>query len=116
MRDECQHCHRIAKSNPMQPPVDITPPEYPFQQVCCDYFTYNNHDYVVVVDRYSNWPMVFRSENGAEGLVKRLREAFVTFGIPEELTSDGGTQFTSGKTQQFLKSVSRKIQRWFEIS
>lgn len=57
-----------------------------------------------MVDRYSNWPMVFRSESGAEGLVKRLRETFVTFGIPEELTSDGGPQFTSGKTREFLKS------------
>ena len=94
VRDECTHCHRIAKSNPMQPPVDISPPEYPFQQICSDYFTYNNCDYVVIVDRYSNWPMVFKSESGANGLVKRLRETFVTFGVPEELTSDGGPQFT----------------------
>ena len=64
----------------------------------------NHHEYVVVVDRYSNWPMVFRSEDGASGLVKRLREVFVTFGVPEELTSDGGPQFTAGKTQEFLKS------------
>ena len=104
VRDECSHCHRIAKSNPMQPPTDITPPEYPFQKVCSDYFSFNNHEYVVIVDRYSNWPMVFRSEGGADGLVKRLRESFVTFGVPEELTSDGGPQFTAGKTQQFLKS------------
>ena len=104
IRDECSHCHRIAKSNPMQPPSDITPPDYPFQKVCSDYFSFNNHEYVVVVDRYSNWPMVFRSEGGADGLVKRLRESFVTFGVPEELTSDGGPQFTAGKTQQFLKS------------
>ena len=48
--------------------------------------------------------MVFRAENGADGLVKRLREVFVTFGVPEELTSDGGPQFTAGKTQEFLRS------------
>ena len=48
--------------------------------------------------------MVYRSESGAEGLVKRLRETFVTFGIPEELTSDGGPQFTAGKTQELLKA------------
>ena len=104
IRDECSHCHRIAKSHPMQPPSDSAPPEYPFQKICTDYFSFNNNDYVVIVDRYSNWPMVFRSEGGADGLVKRLREVFVTFGVPEELTSDGGPQFTSEKTQQFLKS------------
>ena len=104
IRDECTHCHRVAKSHAMQPPSDITPPEYPFQKICSDYFSYNNRDFVVIVDRYSNWPMVFPSEGGAEGLIKRLREVFVTFGVPEELTSDGGPQFTAGKTQQFLSS------------
>ena len=35
---------------------------------------------------------------------RRPKQAtFVTFGIPEELTSDGGPQFTAGKTQEFLK-------------
>ena len=104
IREDCTHCHRVAKSNPMQPPAEITPPDYPFQRICSDYLTWGNHEYVVIVDRYSNWPMVFKSENGAEGLVKRLRECFVTFGVPEELTSDGGPQFTAGKTQAFLES------------
>ena len=48
--------------------------------------------------------MVHRSESGAEDLVKRLHETFVTFGIPEELTSDGGPQFTAGKTKTFFKA------------
>ncbi|MCW4345270.1 MAG: RNase H-like domain-containing protein, partial [Candidatus Thiodiazotropha endolucinida] len=104
VRDQCAYCHRIAKSNPMQPPSDLTLPDYPFQMICSDYFTFNSKEYVVIVDRYSNWPMVYRSESGAEGLIKRLRETFVTFGIPEELTSDGGPQFTAGKTQEFLKA------------
>ena len=99
IREECAHCHRIAKSNPMQPPADHTTPDYPFQKICSDYLTWGNHEYVVIVDRYSNWPMVFKAENGAEGLVKRLRECFVTFGVPEELTSDGGPQFKAAKTR-----------------
>ena len=104
VREGCAHCHRMAKSNPMQPPSDIPTPDYPFQMLCADYFTYNGRDYVVIVDRYSNWPMVYRSESGADGLIRRLREVFVTFGIPENLTTDGGPQFTAGKTQEFLRS------------
>ena len=106
VREQCDHCHKIARSNPMQPPADIIAPAYPFQMICADYFAYGGHDYVVIVDRYSNWPMAFKSENGADGLIKRLRECFVTFGVPEELTSDGGPQFTAGKTQAFLASWS----------
>ena len=103
VRDQCTHCHQAAKSNPMQLPADIAPPDYPFQMICSDYFTYNSKEYVVIVDRYSNWPMVYRSESGAEGLVKLLCETFVTFGIPEELISDAWPQFTAGKTKEFLK-------------
>ena len=74
------------------------------QMISSDYFTYNSKEYVVIVDRYSNWHMVYRSESGAEVLIKRLPEILVTFGIPEELTSDGGQQYTAGKTQDFLNA------------
>ena len=55
------------------------------------------------MDRYSNWPIVERAPNGAAGLVTCLRRVFVTFCILDELSSDGGPEFTSGTTRQFLK-------------
>ena len=74
-----------AKSNAIQTPTNVIPPDYPFQQLCCDCFSYNNYDYAVIVDRYSSWLMVFRSHTGAVGLVKCLRETFVTFGVTKVL-------------------------------
>ena len=103
-KEECIHCHRIAKSNPSEPPEDITLPCYPFQMICADYFQFENKIYLVIVDRYSNWPIVIRGAGKAEDLVKELRDVFVTFGVPEELTSDGGPQFSAGFTQDFLNS------------
>ena len=104
IRNECEDCHRMAKSNAMESPEEIIPPEFPFQKVCCDYFTFNNKNYLVLVDRYSNWPIVFKEPGKAENLVSRLRDIFETFGVPEELTTDGGPQFTAGITTEFLKS------------
>ena len=57
---------------------------------------------MVVVDRYSHWPMVFRAEHGAKGLIKALREVFTTFGVAEELASDGAKEFTADITLKFL--------------
>ena len=88
----------------MEPSAEITQPEYPFQMICCDYFQHEEKNYLVSVDRYSHWPTVFQENGKAENLVKRLRDIFITFGIPEELTSDGGPQFTAGVTQEFLKA------------
>ena len=77
-------------------------PCYPFQLLCADDFHYNGVNYPVIVDRYSNWPIVERPHDGANGLVNTLRRTFGTYGIPEELDSDGGPEFTSAITRQFL--------------
>ena len=57
-----------------------------------------------MVDRYSNWPIVELASEGANGLVAALRRIFVTFGIAEELASDGGSEYTSTVAQTFLKN------------
>ena len=61
------------------------------------------HRYLIVIDRYSNWPVICQSVTGAKGLIDQLRISFTTFGVPEEMATDGGPEFTSGQTKQFLK-------------
>ena len=102
-REECNQCNRNAPSNPNAPPAPLTSPDYPFQCICADYFTYMANHYLVVVDRYSNWPVVERSHEGSKGLVTSLRRTFVTFGVPFELTSDGGPQFSATSSRDFLR-------------
>lgn len=38
-----------------------------------------------------------------EGLITTLRESFSNYGIPETLTTDGGPEFSSHLTKEFLK-------------
>ena len=91
-RTNCTHCNRIAPSNPSTPPTPLSTPEYPFQY------------YVAIVDRYSNWPILEKSHASGAGLLTCLRRTFVTYGIPEELASNDGPEFTSNATRQFLKN------------
>ena len=42
------------------------------------------------------------SQAGADGLIASLRSLFLTFGVPEELSSDGGPEFIATKTKDFL--------------
>ena len=102
-RERCRQCHTMAPSQPAAPPMDPPQVDYPFQCICADLFTYKGSHYLLVVDRYSNWPIVERSSDGASGLIACLRRTFVTFGIPDELASDGGPEFTAQSTQRFLK-------------
>lgn len=82
----------------------ITSPTYPFQCVCSDFFQYKGKHYFVVVDRYSNWPIVERAAEGSKGLIDCLRRTFATFGIPDELASDGGPEYKAKDTATFLKA------------
>ena len=103
----CKACMRNAPSQPAGPPVRPPSPEYPFQLIVGDYFHKAGHNYLVLADRYSGWSSIFLTGTGefdAEALIKRLREYFITFGVPKEYASDDGPQFKSGKLEKFLKT------------
>lgn len=102
LRERCEQCHRIAPSQPCPPPTPPNVPVYPFQSICADFFHFAGCNYIVVVDRYTNWPIVEKSCHGANGLITCLRRIFVTYGICDELTSDGGPEFTAFATKKFL--------------
>ncbi|RUS74671.1 hypothetical protein EGW08_017577 [Elysia chlorotica] len=103
-RARCSSCNRMAPSQPSAPPTPPVSPAFPFQCIVADYFHYRGHNYLVVVDRYSNWPIVEEASNGAAGLIAALRRIFVTYGISDELSTDGGPEFTSLATGTFLRN------------
>ncbi len=102
-RANCSHCNRMAPSQAALPPTPPTLSEYPFQCICADYFHYRGCNYLVIIDRYSNWPIVERAKDGAQGLITVLRRTFATYGIPDELSSDGGPEFVAHNSRQFLQ-------------
>ena len=53
-RQRCSTCNRHAPSQAAMPPIAPIVPEYPFQHVAADYFSYMGCTYGVVVDRFSN--------------------------------------------------------------
>ncbi|XP_057305430.1 uncharacterized protein LOC130642361 [Hydractinia symbiolongicarpus] len=101
----------MAPSQPDAPPSPLNYLEYPFQYICADFFHYKGHYYLVCVNRYSNWPIVEESSGGAQSLINILRPTFVTYGIPDELPSDGGPEFTAASTKSFLNNwgVSHRL-------
>ena len=102
MRERSAPCNRTAPSQPSAPPTPMTQPAYPFQCICPDFFSYKGTHYLLVADIYSNWPVVERASDGTEGLISCLRRVFATFGIADELSSDGGPEFTAAATGTFL--------------
>ena len=106
-RLSCAECIKNAPSQPSLPTPTASPPTTPFEQTYADFFDCARQHYLVVGDRLSGWSDVFQApkgspQAGSEGLVTCLRNYFSRFGVPEEMSSDGGPEFTSGSTQDFL--------------
>ena len=89
-------------------------PEWPFQMICMDYFSHESHTYLVVVDRFSGWPLVYHIKSGeatSRILIQICCEIFMSYGLPEDLSSDGGSQLKSGEFLQFLEAWGIHHQR-----
>ena len=84
------------------PPFLPEDPEYPFQSVCADFFSLEGKNYLVIVDRYSNWLTVCSLAGDNSGnVIKILRDYMSIFGIPSTFTSDGARVFTSKVFEDF---------------
>ena len=104
-RDKCTDCWRVTHTQPRTPSMMPLVPTCPFEAVCSDYFEIGGRSYLLVVDRFSAWPHIVTSASGSVGLNKALMNYFATFGIPKQLSSDGGPEFIAANTEDFL-------QRW----
>ena len=105
-RNRCRTCHRNAPSHAKLPPTAPNLPTTPFQMIFADYFELIGKSFLVVGDRLSGWPEVIQvgsgtEYSGAKGLCRALRQLFATFGVPEELSSDGGPEFVAGESVDF---------------
>lgn len=105
-RARCAPCNVMAPSNPSAQPTALPHPEYPFQMICADYFHYKGNNYIVVVDRYSNWPCVMKVAGGGSSkeFIQCIKSISEIFGIPEEISTDGGVQFTAYETKKFFEA------------
>ena len=107
-RSKCRECNRNAPSQAPIPSEPAVPPMTPFEQIFTDFFEFGGHHYLVTGDRLSGWSEIFSTPSGsawsgARGLIGCLRSSFSTFGVPDELSSDGGPEFTAGITKEFLQ-------------
>ena len=102
-RSRCHQCWRIAPSHPPMPPVPLCVPIRPFQAIAADFCVASGTGYLVIVDRFSGWLHVVASLYGAAGFTRALVNYFASYGVPEELSTDGGPEFTAKETAALLQ-------------
>ena len=85
-------------------------PAGPWKRLGIDYFKWNQQRYLLIADYYSRFPIIRSvSKMSAAHLVTVLKTIFSEYGLPEELVSDKGTQFTSEQYTSFAEEYNIKI-------
>ena len=104
--EACATCQRHRPQEPRQPLKPTPPPEQPWQQLGADFMMFDGSEYLVIVDYYSKMPIVRKmptSQCNSAKMITVLKELFAEHGIPEEIRSDNGPQFTSHLFAEFTK-------------
>ena len=81
-------------------------PALPWQRIHVDFAgPFKNKMWMIVMDALSKWPEVIpMAAVTTLAMVDSLRHIFTQHGLPEQLVSDNGRQFTSSEVKTFLES------------
>ena len=91
----CQACQKNQNQQRKEPlePHDIPPT--PWTKLAADLFYLDGIDYLLITDYHSKFPVIRRMHNTSSASVATvMRETFSMLGVPAELISDNGPQFT----------------------
>lgn len=99
---QCATCRQFAYRQPPEPLLPRQVPTQPWQRIGVDLFEYGGKCYLVAYCAYSNYPEVERlPQTTSQVVVDKLAMMFSRHGIPMEVCTDGGPQFTSREFKQF---------------
>ena len=80
-------------------------PSHPWEKIARDIFTLHGKNYLVTLDYYSNFWEADRLPNTkASTTIRKLKSHFACYGIPDQVISNNGPQFTSDEFADFSKT------------
>lgn len=111
----CHTCQMVGKPNQGIPPYPLQPievPSEPFSKIIIDVVgplpkTKRGNLYILtILDPTTRYPEAFPLKNiTSKTIVTKLNTMFTTFGIPHEIQSDQGSNFTSDLFKAVLKEL-----------
>ena len=97
----CEACREYERGQVKETMMSPETPSRPWQRVAADLFEFEGKTYLVTSDYYSDFFELdhLRSPSSVS-VIRKLKAHFARHGIPEQLVTDNGSQFTS---RDFLK-------------
>ncbi|XP_051782584.1 uncharacterized protein K02A2.6-like [Erpetoichthys calabaricus] len=102
--EKCDLCRTLGVKQQKESLYPHELPERPWSKVGTDLFVFNNRDYLITVDYFSNfWELDYFQDTKSSTVINKLKAHFARQGIPDIVFSDNGPQYTSTEFQQFSR-------------
>lgn len=102
---QCSVCNMFKRSNTKEPLISHEIPDRAWAKVGVDLFHCNQGDYLMCVDYYSKFPEIAKlTQTTSAHVVTTLKSIFARHGIPDEVVSDNGPQFSSAEFRTFAQN------------
>lgn len=102
----CVDCAAVKQAPVSAPLHSWSWPSRPWERIHIDFAgPFMSHTYLIVVDAHSKWAeVVDMPRTTSSHTIDALRQLFATHGLPEEVVSDNGSQFTSEEFSECMKA------------
>ena len=79
------------------------PPHRAWERLSSDLFEFKGQQYLLLTDQYSRFPVIRRlTSTTSSAVINHLKSIFAEHGIPTQLMTDNGPQFSSVEFKHFL--------------
>lgn len=101
----CDACHEAKKAPAKAPLNPWSWPDKPWQRVHLDYAgTFMGKFFLLAIDAHCKWGEVFEiNTTTTSKTIEILRRLFTAYGLPQQLVTDNGPQFTSEEFAAFTR-------------
>jgi hypothetical protein len=100
----CTTCVKHRNKQQKEPLISHEVPDRPWQKVGTDLFTWNDHDYLLIADYHSKFfEYALLPNTKSKTVITYMKSIFSRQGIPEEVVSDNGPQYSSDEFATFAR-------------
>jgi transposase InsO family protein len=105
MVSKCDLCLTHRNKLSQEPLISHEIPNYPWLKLASDLFELKSRQYLLVVDYFSKFAEVALLSNPitSQNVISSLKKMFSRHGIPKEIVSDGGPQYSAKAFKKFMK-------------
>ena len=103
-----KNCSICQENLPAQPKENLQPHDIPsraWEVVGTDLFNCNNHEYLIIADYYSKFPIIRKmiGLTTSNMVISIMKQVFSEHGIPSRVVSDNGPQYYSEAFKEFVQ-------------